>query len=108
MLIAVRIDSFEADALEDRMDAKAAGELAHALDRLIAALADDVGCAELSRECDPVGMPAQHDDLLGAEAPAAMTPHKPTAPSPTTPPSSPERPWRRRPHDGRSPSRLKA
>ena len=51
------------------MDAKAAGELAHALDRLVAALAHDVGCAELFSERDPVGMPAQHDDLLGAEPP---------------------------------------
>ena len=36
-----------ADALEDGVDAEAAGQLAHAFDRLLAALADDVGRAEL-------------------------------------------------------------
>src|SRR2546428_12225422 len=59
----------ESDALEDGVDAEAVGELAHALNRLVASLADDVCCAELSRECDPVGMAAQEDDLLGAAAP---------------------------------------
>ena len=56
-----------ADALEDGVGAEAAGQLAHALDRLLAALADDVGRAELSRQRDPVGMAAEEDDLLGAE-----------------------------------------
>ena len=50
------------------MDADAAGELAHALDRLVAALAHDVGGAELARQRDPVGVAAEDDDLLGAEA----------------------------------------
>jgi len=41
----------------------------HALNRFVASLAHDVCCAELFSECDPVGMPAEDDDLLGAEAP---------------------------------------
>src|SRR5207245_9879120 len=50
----------ESNALEDGVDAEAVGELVHALNRLAASLADDVCCAELSRDCAPVGMPA-HD-----------------------------------------------
>jgi hypothetical protein len=48
--------------------AEAIGELADALDRLVASLADDVCCAELSRQCNPVWMMAKEDDPLGAEA----------------------------------------
>src|SRR5207302_5100417 len=59
----------EADALEDGVDAEAVGEFAHALNRLVASLADAVCCAELSRKRDPHGMTAQENDLLGAEAP---------------------------------------
>jgi len=58
-----------ADALEDGVDAKATGQLAHALDRLLAALAHDVRCAELIGERDPVRVAAQEDDPLGTEAP---------------------------------------
>src|SRR6266566_7816101 len=58
-----------ADALEDGVDAEAAGQLARAVDRALAALAHDVRCAELSRQGDPVGMVAQDHDPLGAEAP---------------------------------------
>jgi hypothetical protein len=47
--------------------AVAVAEVAYALDRLVAAFADDVCCAELARECDPVGMAAEEDDLLCAE-----------------------------------------
>ena len=67
MLRAVTRRLAVADAFEDGVGAEAAGELAHALDRLVAALADDVGRAELARERDAVGVAAQHDDLLGAE-----------------------------------------
>ena len=49
------------------MDAEAVREVAHALDRLLAALAHHVGCAELPCECNPVRMAAEDDDLLGAE-----------------------------------------
>ena len=42
------IDCVVADALEHGVSAEAAGQLAHALDRLFAALADDVGRAELA------------------------------------------------------------
>ena len=59
----------EADGLEHGVDAEAVGELAHALDRLVAALADDVGRAELSRQRYPGRVAAKDDDLLGAEAP---------------------------------------
>ena len=45
-----------------------AGELAHPLDGLVAALPDDVGRAEVPREFDPVGVAAKDDDLLGAQA----------------------------------------
>ena len=58
----------ETDALEHGVRAEAAGQLSHALDRLLAALADDVGRAELLRQCDPVRVAAEQDDLLGAEA----------------------------------------
>src|SRR5207253_3973890 len=40
----------EADALEGGVDAEAVGELAHALDRLVASLADDLCRAELPGE----------------------------------------------------------
>ena len=65
---AVTIDCRVADALEHGVSAEAAGELAHTFDGLVAALADDVGGAERAPERDPVGMPAEQDDLLGAEA----------------------------------------
>jgi hypothetical protein len=51
------------------MGTEAVGELAYALNRLIASLADDVGCAELSRDGDAVRMSAKQDALLGAESP---------------------------------------
>jgi hypothetical protein len=57
-----------ADALEDRVGAEAACELPDALDRFLAPLAHDVGRAERLRERDPVGMTAEDDDLLRAEA----------------------------------------
>jgi hypothetical protein len=45
----------------------AVGQLLDALDGLGAAFADDVGGAELARERDPVRVPAEDEDLLGAE-----------------------------------------
>ena len=42
-------------------------QLANALDRLVAALAHDVGGAELLAERDPVGVLPQQDDPLGPE-----------------------------------------
>src|SRR5207249_10779592 len=57
-----------ADALDDGVDAEAAGQRAHARDGLLATLAHDVRCAELLRQGNPVGMAAHHDNLLGAEA----------------------------------------
>ena len=48
------------------MRAQAAGQLVDAFDRLLAALTDDVGRSELARERDPVVVPAEHDDSLGA------------------------------------------
>jgi hypothetical protein len=58
---------FVTDALEHGVRAEAVGELADALDRLVAALADDVGHTKLLRECDPVSVTAEDDDPLGAE-----------------------------------------
>src|SRR5205085_803737 len=55
--------------LEHGVSAEAVGELAYALDGLVASLADDVRRAELLRNRDAVGMTAQEDDSLGAEAP---------------------------------------
>src|SRR5215216_1648116 len=57
-----------ADALEDGVGAEAAGELAHALDGLLAPLAHHVRGAELPGQGDPVGVATEDDDLLGAEA----------------------------------------
>src|SRR5207247_2900466 len=56
-----------ADALEGGLDAETAGQLAHALDRIVAAVAHDIGGAEVAAESDPVLVPAEQDDLLGAE-----------------------------------------
>src|SRR5207247_5608049 len=56
-----------ADALEDRLRAEAVRELTDALDGVGASLAHDVRRAELLCEGDPVGMPAEDDDLLRAE-----------------------------------------
>ena len=57
-----------ADALEDGVGAEAVGQLEHALDRLVAPLAHDVGRAELLCDGDPIGMTAEEDDLLRAES----------------------------------------
>jgi hypothetical protein len=58
----------EANALEHGIDAETARELAHPLHSCLTALADDVGCAELVRQRDPVGMTTEEDDLRGSEA----------------------------------------
>ena len=44
------------------------GELADALDGFLAALAHDVGCAELLSQRGPLRVAAEQDDPLGAEA----------------------------------------
>jgi hypothetical protein len=64
------------------MRAEAASQLTHVLDGSFAALAHDVGGAELFARRDTVGVATEEDDVFGTEA--AMTPHSPTAPSPTT------------------------
>ena len=56
-----------ADAFEHGVGAEAAGQLEHALDRLVAPLAHDVRRTELLGDRDPIGMTAEKDDLLGAE-----------------------------------------
>src|SRR6476646_7543406 len=53
-----------ADALEHRVGAEPVGELADALDGLVAPLAHDVGRAELPGQSDAVGMAAEQDDPL--------------------------------------------
>jgi hypothetical protein len=58
----------DADALEQRVGTEAAGQLADAIDRLVAAFADDVGGAELVPERNALGVVAEQDDLLGAES----------------------------------------
>jgi hypothetical protein len=50
------------------MGAETVGQLPDTLDRLVPALADDVGSAELFREHDPVLVMTENDDLLGSEA----------------------------------------
>jgi hypothetical protein len=57
-----------ADAFQHGVHAKATGELAHALDRFVAALTDDVSCAERFRKRDPLTMATEDNDLLGAKA----------------------------------------
>ena len=44
------------------------GELADALDRFLAALTHDVGCAELLSEGGPLWVAAEQDDALGPKA----------------------------------------
>jgi hypothetical protein len=56
-----------ADALEHRMCAEAVRQFTPALDRFVAALADDVGRAERLAQRDPIRVPAEQDDPLGAE-----------------------------------------
>ena len=72
------------DAFEDRVGSETASQLPHALVRFLAALADDVGRAELFRQRHPVRVAAHDDDLLGAKTLRSDHPHRPTAPSPTT------------------------
>jgi len=50
------------------MRTEAAGELAHVLDRVTGALADNIRRAELFADCNTVGMVHEQDDLLGAAA----------------------------------------
>jgi hypothetical protein len=57
----------ESDALEDGMRADAAGQLANALDRLVAALTNNISRAELLSERDPSRIVAEEDDLVGAQ-----------------------------------------
>ena len=57
----------ETDAFEHRVRA-VLGQLADALDRFLAALAHDVGGAELLPERGPLRVAAEQDDPLGAEA----------------------------------------
>jgi hypothetical protein len=48
------------------VNAKSTRELAHALHRIVASLADNVCCAEVFSERDAIGMASEHDDLLRA------------------------------------------
>ena len=73
-----------ADALEHRVRAEAASRFLDALDRLVAALDDDVGRAD-SRASAIRSL--WRPSMMICSAPsrfAAITPHRPTAPSPTT------------------------
>src|SRR4051812_28123801 len=63
------------DAFKHRVDAEAAGQLAHTLDRCLAALAHHVGGAQFLGERDAVRVTAHDDDLLGL---AAFTWSRPT------------------------------
>jgi hypothetical protein len=56
------------------MRTKSARELAHALDRVLAALAHDIGRAELARERNAVGVPAKDQDAFRAEPTRGETP----------------------------------
>jgi hypothetical protein len=56
-----------ADALEHRMRAESASQLAYPLDRAVSPLADDISCPEPARQSNAVGVTAEHDDLLRAE-----------------------------------------
>jgi len=56
----------QADAFQNGMRTEAVGQFANSLDGLAAALADDVGRAELLCECNAVGITTKEDDALGA------------------------------------------
>ena len=56
-----------ADAFQHGMGAEAAREITHAFDRGVAALADGICRAEVSRQCDPIGMTSEHDDPVGTK-----------------------------------------
>ena len=56
-----------ADTFENGLGAEALGELADASDTLLAALANDVGGAELPGERNALLVTTHDDDLLGAE-----------------------------------------
>jgi hypothetical protein len=58
-----------ADALEYGVRAKPVSELPNALYRGVASFADDVGSPKRAGQGDAVRVPAEHDDLLGAESP---------------------------------------
>ena len=55
-------------ALEDGVGSEARGELEHALDGRLSALADDVGGAEIPRQRDAVGVTAEQDDPFRAQS----------------------------------------
>src|SRR5207237_10825822 len=58
---------FAANRFEDGINAVAASQVAHALDSLFTALADDVGCAKCFGQGDASRVATQDDNLLGAE-----------------------------------------
>ena len=57
----------QSNALERRVDTEAVGELAYVFDRFLPTLGDDIGCAELLRQRDPLGTPPKNDDLFRTE-----------------------------------------
>jgi hypothetical protein len=68
MPIAVSIDAPRPHALKYGVHTDTAGQVTDALDRLLAALADDVGGAELSGELGALGVAAHDDDLLDPQS----------------------------------------
>jgi hypothetical protein len=54
------------NALEHRIDSESIRQFAHVFDRLLTALAHDVGRAELFRQRNPLGITTEKDDLFGA------------------------------------------
>lgn len=66
------VDSLlESHAFEDGVRAEAAGQLADALDGLVAALGDDIAGAELPPERSPLRVVAEEDDLPALPRPSA-------------------------------------
>ena len=50
------------------MSSETVRQIANTGNAFLAAFADDVGCAKIRCQREPVRMPAEHDDPLGAEA----------------------------------------
>jgi len=63
-----RINSLNVRFLGDKVLQRNAWKVADSVDRLLAALADDVSRPELLGESDAIGVTAEEDDPLGAES----------------------------------------
>ncbi|HJR65847.1 MAG TPA: hypothetical protein VJ802_05425 [Gemmatimonadaceae bacterium] len=89
-----------ADALEHGVRTEPTGERMYTLECRVSALSHDIRGAEVARERDTIRVPTEHDDPLAPNRFAAITPQRPTAPSPTTATVFPGARGLSAPHDG--------